>query len=344
LDFDESSLFADAMGKVTSGEIFFLASGRFRSRKTAAVLCDDPWAISVAPGTAALRYAIYSTMFHRSLFDLVVFSSGDPRLIELAAVLNAGHQRCRGFEAVLVARGRVSRRLRLRHFFGAPVEATHLAGILPARPSDGFIDDIDHFVTDDDTTTSKTFPNQFVQVRLKQGNVELIERGRFRSDPRHETLRRHIAYGPCLKPPLRYPVRLAALIGKVLSGLSLEDNMHGSGEDAGSEVVEPRRVFEAICRYLQSENGYNSAEWECYNDIVPYLPCCSVMEWYKRIRAGLDSLSGDSEWEPEEEEEEEERESLESEDYDDSDDEAATEPEPTNPSPKLAGNPRADDG
>jgi hypothetical protein len=155
---------ADPTAKATDGEILFLASGRYRSQKTAAVLCDNPDAVSVAPGTDALGYAICSTMFHRSLFDLVVFRSVNPTLSEVAGLLNAGNPRCRGFEAVLVTRGRVSRKLCLRNFFGAALEPGCLTGILPARPDRGLIDDIDHFVTDDASGTSKTFPNQFVRV------------------------------------------------------------------------------------------------------------------------------------------------------------------------------------
>jgi hypothetical protein len=172
LDFDDSDLFADVGLEATSGEIVFLASGRYPSRKTAAVLCDDHEAVAVAPGTDGLRYAIYSTMFHRSLFELVVFSSGDPKLSEIASVLNAGPRQCRGVEAVLVARGRVSRRLRLRDLFGAAVAPARLAGILPARPEGAFIDDIDRFLTDDARTTSKPFPNQFVRVHWRQRRLD----------------------------------------------------------------------------------------------------------------------------------------------------------------------------
>jgi hypothetical protein len=323
LDFDDSGVFADAAAKATDGEIFFLASGRCRSQKTAAVVCDHPKVlITVAPGTDSLRYAIYSTMFHRSLFDLVVFSSGNPRLIEIAGLLNAT-SKCRGFEAVLVTRGRVSRRLRLRHFFGAQVVPGRLAGILPVRPEGGFIDDIDHFVRDDTRAALRKLPNEFVQVELHRHNVKLIAWGRFRSDPRWEMLRRHVAYGPGLKPRVKPPVQVEVLVREILCALPIEWIPRDFAAPApDEEIFERDRVFGAICQYVVSENGCTGEEWECLNDLVPFVHCCSVIEWYKRIRAGLDLLSGDIGWEPEEEEV---RDCLDSDDYDDYDDEAETE-------------------
>jgi hypothetical protein len=290
LDFDDSGLFADASVALMKGEIFLLAAGRDESRKTAAVLCDDAEAVPLAPGPDSLRYAIYSTMFHRSLFDLVVFSSLDPSLSEIADLMNVADARCRGFEAVLVSPGPVREDVRLRDFFGGPVNSNALTGILPVRPAGGFIDDINYFVREDAMAASDPRPNDFVRFRLNGSEIELKKRGRFRQiDPYEETLRLHIAYGPFLKPPLSVPLGLSSIVDAVVFQFCRDGVVPRSAPLPGQLTAEQSTISNAIECFILRENGPTSVDWDRLNDFDPYLESCDLNEWYRRIREALDS-------------------------------------------------------
>jgi hypothetical protein len=286
LDFDDSGQYADAAEAVaTNGEIFFLAAGRGRSLKTAAVLCDDPEAIPAAPGPYSIRYAICSTMFHRSFFDLVVFSSHNPKLDEIADVMNApaSGPECRGFEAVLVSLDLVSDCLRLRHFFAGPVESTDLAGVLPVRPPTGFVDDTDHFYQKDAKTTSDPLPNEFVQVQRNGSNFKLTRRGRFRPDDRHHgRLRFHIAYGAFLKPRLTRAVSVTAIVDRVLSKL-FAAGFVGTGRADEELPAEKRTMLMALHLFVQRANGRGASGWDDLSSLGPYLDCWTLPQWYRQL-------------------------------------------------------------
>jgi hypothetical protein len=228
-------------------------------------------------------------MFHRALFDLVVFSSDNPRLGEIADMMNArgSSPGCRGFEAVLVSLRPVSDCLRLRHFVAGPIEPKHLAGVLPIRPPTGFLDDTDHFCQKDAKTTSDPLPNEFVQVQRNGSEFKLILRGRFRPDHRyHERLRLHSAYGAFLKPRLSVVCPLRVIVRFLFDGLR-EAGMIGTSETYGELSQEEDRIFMAIEYFLMRANGRGSYEWEPLNRLRPYLCCWSLSEWYRRINNAM---------------------------------------------------------
>jgi hypothetical protein len=210
-DFNNSARFvqrspAKAANSANDGKIglLYLTSGRYQSQKTAVVLCDDG-KIDPAPGIGPdLHYAIYSTMFHRALFQLIVFTSSDPTLAEIAGLLNGDYPFSEGFTAELVSCGSVGETMRLRDFFGGPVDPNALLGILPVRPSGGFIDDVDHFLTDEMRKADCFRLNEFIQVQFADdGTIEVIDSGDWRlTDPLHRAVRLHIECGPSPYPPL----------------------------------------------------------------------------------------------------------------------------------------------
>jgi hypothetical protein len=92
LDFCDSAFFAEQLAADSEENgvkcpVFFLSSGRSSSYKTAIVLFgNSDVEQGVAPGTTDLRYARYSTMFHRPLLDLVAHSPGEAALQDVLLV------------------------------------------------------------------------------------------------------------------------------------------------------------------------------------------------------------------------------------------------------------------
>jgi hypothetical protein len=244
LDFENSAIFAASAAAKTKGDVFYLASGKFVPGKTAVVLCGVDGRLADAPGSGNIRYAIYSTMFHRALFQLVVFTGSNPKLTEIAELLNGLKRGSRGFKSESMSCGCGCDDMHLRDFFGDQVDPSALLGILAPRPSGGFIDDVDHFV---DTPLKRgqglrPLLNEFIRVEFDpEGQVQVVAHGRFRSDhPVHSAVRRHINLGPSLPPlPRRFSDR--NVVGKAIELLA-QRKMDERGGDSCAEPPPPEGI------------------------------------------------------------------------------------------------------
>jgi hypothetical protein len=244
LDYDGSGFFAESAAAKTDGEVFYLAAGNFLPSNTAVVLCYADGKIPDAPGYGNVRYAIYSTMFHRSFFQLVVFTSENPKLTEIAPLLNGPESGCQGFMSESISCGCGCEEMRLRDFFGGPVDPNALLGILAPRPSGGFIDDLDHFVDEAPECEGRfDLLNEFVRVEFDaDGQVRVAAHGQFRSDhPVHSVIQRHIRLDPSL-PPISTRFSDRMVVGRAINLLLTKREMDEGGEDSSTERPEPESV------------------------------------------------------------------------------------------------------
>jgi hypothetical protein len=293
LDFDRAAEFAAAAAATTKDAVFYLTSGNFSSPTTAVVLCDTADKLAPAPGLPGVRYAIYGTMFHRSLFQCVVFTHANPRLTEMADLLNGYPEGSQGFWSISASGSRWCEDTRLRDFFGGPVAADALRGILPPRPKVGFIDDIDRFV--DKALVDDGYPlmpplNKFVRLEFdRQGELQLLGHGQWQSiNPIHEAVRSHIRLGPSLPPiPGHFPD--VQVVGKAVD-LLLERMKDGgaaflaSREEPVELSHEDSKKWERIYQFLLRENKADPRDmWEL-DDFRSYLGLGNLEMWCNAIR------------------------------------------------------------
>jgi hypothetical protein len=323
LDFDDSGHFAELAAAHTEGEAIYLTSGKCLSEKTAIVLCDTPGKIDRAPGFGPeLHYAIYSTMFHRSLFQLIVFTSDNPTLAEIPGLLNSKYPFAVGFKAELVSSRSVCETMRLRDFFGGSVDPNALLGILSVRPEGGFIDDVDYFMSDEQRRAFFVETNTFVQVEVNaDGETRVASCGGFRStDPVHKAVRLHIDCGPSPYKPLKNRFSDDLVLDTTLE-IVLADGFHpnpseehpesreadqsgGNSADgtwqSGSVCAKCRLLTEENCKiisgiwkFIRRENGADWRTGQELHELAPYLHLRTLEGWCKAIRAAQESLNRD---------------------------------------------------
>jgi hypothetical protein len=298
LDFDGSWLFASSAAAQTEGEVFYLTSGKYLSQKTAVVLCDNTDKIAEAPGSAKIRYAIYSTMFHRSLFQLVVFTPTNPKLMEIAELLNAPIPGLPGFFSQSTSCGHGWENMNLRDFFGDPVDPTALRGILASRPSEGFIDDLDRFVDHHGDYEHQLLPvlNDFVRFEFDdQGTPRLVGHGEWRSiNPVHEAVQSHIDLGPSLSP-LRGHFPDVEVMGTAVD--LLLERMEDKGASFLASRVESVRLSDKdmqkwirIRKFLMRENEPRPRSiWEV-DEFCSYIDLTDLEGWCHAIREAQETL------------------------------------------------------
>jgi hypothetical protein len=306
LDFEDSAIFAASAAARTEGEVFYLLSGRWSTRKTAIVLCDSDGKLADAPGSAKIRYAIYSTMFHRSLFQLVVFTRRNPKLTEITEFLNGPDPGSQGFLSESMSCG--CDEMHLRDFFGDPVEPNALLGILVPRPSGGFIDDVDYFVEAPRESEQTCGPllNTFIRVEFDAlGHVLVAAHGQFRwINPVHQAVQRHIRLGPSLPPlPRRFsPMAVLEKAADLLLAARKMDQRGGQSRDelrpfplascADSLVMtdEDEKKWTRILQFLQRENGLPPEKlWEL-DEFSSSLHLSDLEGWCRAIRAAQEAL------------------------------------------------------
>jgi hypothetical protein len=323
LDFNDSASFAELAAAKTEGEAIYLTSGRYLSHKTAVVLCDTPGKIDRAPGFGPeLHYAIYSTMFHRSLFQLIVFTSSNPLLEEIPGLLNAKYPLAQGFKAELVNCSSSGEKMILRDFFGGQVDPNALLGILAVRPARGFIDDVDHFMSDEMRNSFGVERNAFVQVEFDaDGAARVAGFGRWSStDSLHKAVRFHIECGPSPYVPLEHHFSDELVMEKMLE-IVLTDRSRGTSTQQPPEprqAEEPRgdsadgacqpgalcakcrqltgekcKLLDGIWRFLRRENGADSRVGKELHELAPYLHLRTLEGWCQAIRAAQEALNHD---------------------------------------------------
>jgi hypothetical protein len=122
-------------------------------------------------------------MFHRSLFQLVVFTGMNPKLTEIAEFLNGPNEGSQGFLSDSMSCGCGWEDMHLRDSFSGQVELRTLFGILAPRPSERSIDDVDYFVDKRLAGEHTCHPvlNKSIRVEFGgQGHVLVADHGQFR--------------------------------------------------------------------------------------------------------------------------------------------------------------------
>jgi hypothetical protein len=330
-DFNHSGRFAGRAARKRKGEVIYLTSGRYPCHKTAVVLCDTPGKIARAPGCGReLHYAIYSTMFHRALFQLIVFTSNTPTLAKIPGLLNGQHPFTQGFKAELVNCSSSCEATRLQDFFGGPVDLNALIDILPVSPESRFIDDVDSFVAEERTNSLNVELNSFVQVEFNaDGETELIDYDELSAtDPVLTAVNCHMEFGPSPYEPLPLIFSSDLVMWTALrmvikgasgrrsseqppesggrsfeqppeSGETDESGAGSFGEDDEGRRLSPEsrdlqeqsgKMSREIDRFMRRENG---AQWTQLEWAAPYLHLRTLEGWGQALRAAQESLNKD---------------------------------------------------
>jgi hypothetical protein len=168
-----SELADEALGQLSANSpVAFLTTAE--SLTSAFVLSDDP---DLVEQCGPVRYFVSSSLFARSLFQVVFYSDAAGPISNLPRLMNEGSKRLRGFHAKFHTAYPAMRDLDFRLLFGDPVpEYTLLYGgtrrfseVIPRRPAGGFPDDLTQFAN---VKTSTRDDLQFAYVRVRRNPVD----------------------------------------------------------------------------------------------------------------------------------------------------------------------------
>jgi hypothetical protein len=288
LDFCNSAIFADEFFEIVrrgreNPPAVFLSSGRGPSYKTAVVLSDDPQAPNA-------RFAVYSTMFHRSLLLLVARDPGNPGLDELPRLLNEDSAGGRCFYSVIICAQTTADGAHLRDFFGPSLDpmspifgrSDGADAILPLEPPGGFDDDLrlclPEGLPEGSGEKQRHLGRRFVRIDVSDGQVGVIDRGELEADC---DIIRRMKYGPSMKPKLDTELRVDSLVKRLLrkAGVLDEDSDDGRSEWTANE--EDKATFRRVVRFVRRES-YLHDERPLY-PLRPYLNLLSWRKWCDHI-------------------------------------------------------------
>jgi hypothetical protein len=255
--------------------VFLLSSGRLSSYKTAIVLFGkSDVKHGVAPGTTDLRYARYSTMFHRPLLDLVAHSPGDAALQDIPGWLNEFSAGGRAFDCVFLA-VRSGHPIDRDDFRRPNLDARHSA----RRPAVFWTTLVISFQRK--MELGARFSRRFIRVDVRGGQVTLTEHGLLDwNRPDHLDVLAHIAYGPSMKPTVpRDEIDVPTLVSLML--------MHFESEP--SPAAENDDMWRRLVKFVRRENGLPD-EREL-DPLKPYLGLLKWPQWRDKFTRTRHSLS-----------------------------------------------------
>jgi hypothetical protein len=148
-----------------------------------------------------------------------------------------------------------------------------MRAILPERPPDGFLDDVDHFLSKEDGTGHVRLSRRFIRVDVGGGQVTLTEHGVLDwNRPDHIDVLAHIAYGPSMKPSVpRDEIDVPTLVSLML--------MHFNSEP--SPAAENEDIWRRLVKFVRRENGLPD-EREL-DRLKPYLGLLRWPQWREKF-------------------------------------------------------------
>jgi hypothetical protein len=193
--------------------IAFLTAARTQSLTSAVVLSKDD--TLVEHSIDDLHYFVSSSLFTRSLFQLIFYSDVEGMISEIPGWMNIGRRnRYRGFHARLQTKCPEMENLDFRLLFGGPVaENTPVSGspstfseLIPRRPVAGFLDDLTQLCG-----RKGNLQYRYIQVEWdREGTVVRCGSGILdESDPHQSAIRNQ----PRSKPVTELPVHI--LVGGI---------------------------------------------------------------------------------------------------------------------------------
>jgi hypothetical protein len=210
--------------------------------------------------------------------------------------------------------------MRLRDFFGGQVDPNALLGILPVRPDGGFIDDVDHFMSDEMRRACPAVLNTIVEVEVKSdGRIEVKGHADWHSNESlYKAVRLHIDCGPSPYKPLRRRFPDSLVIATTLDIIFADRSGGGSSEQppepgearesgehspggacesglsshkCGQRSDENCDMITGIWKFLRRENGDNPMRGKQLHRLTPYLHLRPLEGWYQAIRAAQETLN-----------------------------------------------------
>jgi hypothetical protein len=230
----------------------------------------------------------------RELLPLIAYTEENPELSDLAARLNRGRSKGRGFTAECHRSEMSSDGLKLRDFFGGPVspsevvefgkEKCEMRFVIPSMLPEDFFDDNERCggnVYEEE--------DEFIFVEVRRGGdeeLEVIRCGKLESDyPSQRVIIEHILNEKAKKPPPPH-VWIWDLISATMAEVK-NRQVIASGSNGGASFCEVRDVLKEI-------NGVIEDEELLLDDLIECWHLFSVEEWRERISRVHDALVDES--------------------------------------------------